>query len=75
MCCPETADLHLGEEVDQQPSATKQTHPPLNLEANISDTVANQLPAELCSQGSLENNECKTCIHIHASNVFKYTLL
>lgn len=35
MCCPETADLHLGKEVDQQPSATKQTHPPLNLEATV----------------------------------------
>lgn len=46
LCCPATADLHLGKEVDQQPSATKQTHPPLNLEANSTDTVANQLPAD-----------------------------
>lgn len=35
VCCPETADLHLGKEVDQQPSATKQAYPALNLEATV----------------------------------------
>lgn len=46
LCCPATADPHLGKEVDQQPSVTKQTYPPLNLEANSTDTIANQLPAD-----------------------------
>lgn len=68
VCCPETADLHLGKEVDQQPSATKQTHPPLNLEANRTDTIANQLPAGFADgrvrpanadiQGTYSNMHC-----------------